>query len=268
MGTIGSQRVALFVAVNEHVGSIVLHVECHPLLLVVAGHQFPAAGAAVAVVVGCHTQCIALDGRGFVEVILEPRIDKSVVTTFTIEVVYLLAVGIGYLRQRCWVIINESIGIACLGSTLDGSVDAVGQVGIVSLRIAKELNISNAKSGGATCFLQGNLEEVVAAVVVCADDMRSIASGVAQLHAAYQSPLLSVGAGVEHQLLEVLQCVIGTDHAESPQHVGAVGMEDNLLCALQLRKLKYGEVVLVEERRDVRVEAYWLEGAVVNDAVV
>jgi hypothetical protein len=45
-------------------------------------------------------------------------------------------------------------------------------------------------------------------------------------------------------------------------------MENDFLGALQLWQLKNGEVVLVEERRDICMEAYRLEGTVVNDAVV
>ena len=202
------------------------------------------------------------------EFVFVPRVEESVVATLAIVVVYLLAVSIGNLCHGGSVVVDEVFDEARLGGATDGAVEAVGQVVVVSLRIAKELDICHAQSCRSRGFLQRHLKPRVAAVVGRADLLTGKASAVVQLYAAHQLPLLSVGAHIEHQLLEVLLFVVGADHREPFDHVGPVSLEDDFLCALQLWQLEYGEVVLVEERCDVRSEAYRLEGAVVDDAIV
>ena len=158
MGTCSPQRVALLVVVHRHVSGIVLQVEGDPLLAVVAGLQFPAAGTAVAVGRGGESQGIGTDGRGLVEFVFVPRIEQSVVATLAIVVVYLLAVGIGNLSHSGRVVVYEVGSVTCLGSSRDGAVEAVGQILVVRLRIAKQLDVGDAKSRCARGFPKYNLK--------------------------------------------------------------------------------------------------------------
>ena len=202
------------------------------------------------------------------KLILEPSVLQPVVACLAIEIVYLLAVGIGNLGHRLRVVVDEVLDVLRLGGGSEGAVVGGGNVLVVVLWVAQQLQVGQAHTLAARRRLQHQLEGGEGRVGATVHLSLAVAARIGEGVGADVLPGVAIDRAEHLQLLQVAVGIVGAHHNEALHHVRTAAPEDDFLGAPQLRQLEDGEVVLVEKGTEVGLETHGLVGAVVDDAVV